>query len=94
MAEIKIPKDIFARDKYGVKRRVFVAGQVVEGYVINAILRSNEVLNPEDLGVALKNTEDTKVFSLQTKTLSDNSPTLKEQDEEPKKKTRGKKKVE
>ena len=77
MAEIKIPKDIFARDKYGVKRRVFTAGQVVEGYVVNAILRSNTILNPEDLGVEIRDT-NTKVFSMQTKTLKDDTPTLQE----------------
>jgi hypothetical protein len=92
MAEIKIPKDIFAKDKYGVKRRVFVAGQIVEGYVVNAVLRNNTVLNPEDLGVKLKDT-DTKVFSLQTKTLTDTAPTLqelKDKEEKPKSKKKTK----
>lgn len=86
MAEYKIKDDVFARDKHNVKRRVFVKGQLVEGFVINAVLRNNNVLNPEAIGVDLADTTNTQVLSMQTKTLTEDSPTLKELKEPPPKK--------
>lgn len=47
--KILIEKTIFARDKRGVKRQVFITGDLVEPYVYQAILRHNTILNPEDL---------------------------------------------
>lgn len=77
MAEYLIPNDIYTKDNYGIRRRVFVKGTKVEGYVINAVLRTSNVINPQDLGLDLKDT-NTEVFSMQTKTLNKDMPTLKE----------------
>lgn len=54
---IKIEKDIFVRGRHGVKRTAFVAGTEVEEYHINAIRRSNTIVNPEDLPGAKKETK-------------------------------------
>lgn len=47
--KITIEKDIYLRDQYGVRRRAFVAGEEVEGYVYRAVLKHAVVVNPEDL---------------------------------------------
>ena len=54
---IKIEKDIFVRDRHGVKRTAFVAGAEVEEYHINAVKRGNAIVNPEDLPGAKKETK-------------------------------------
>lgn len=82
MPTIKIEKDIFVKDEYNVERRVWVAGNEVETYVYNAILKTNKVVNPEDLPVA-PNSEVTSPSlhnnTLETKELPANEPTLAEQ---------------
>jgi hypothetical protein len=56
MSDIKIIKDILVRDRLGVKRTAWVAGDTVAPYVYHAVLKTDTVLNPEDLPVA-PNTE-------------------------------------
>lgn len=51
MSTIKIDKDIFVRDEFNVRRRVWPAGTTVESYVYQAILKTNKVVNPDDLPV-------------------------------------------
>ena len=47
--KIYIEKTIYARDKHGVKRQVFIRGQFVEPHVYEAVLRTNTIVNPQDL---------------------------------------------
>lgn len=54
MAEIVFDKPIYVKDRYGVKRQAFMPNMPVEDYVVAAILRKEEVLNPEDLPKGLK----------------------------------------
>lgn len=67
MSKILIEKTIFARDKRGVKRQVFVAGDEVESYVYHAILRQNTVINVDDLPIT--ETKITGVSSLHAKPI-------------------------
>lgn len=47
--KIKFEKDIYVRDKYGIRRKAFVAGSEEDAYVLDAVARNNEILNPKDL---------------------------------------------
>lgn len=49
MAKIQIDKTIYVRDRFKVKRQVFLAGTEVEENEYYAVLAKNAVLNPEDL---------------------------------------------
>lgn len=51
MDTVKIEKDIYVRDQYGVKVRMFVAGQEVERFRYDEAFRLNVPVNPEDLPV-------------------------------------------
>lgn len=81
MAQIKIEKDIFVRDQYNVKRRVWVAGQVVESYIYHAVLKTNTAVNPEDLPIEPKAIATSSLHSkaMETKQLEDSVPTLAEE---------------
>lgn len=49
MANVTFEKDLYVRDKYNVRRRAFLAGDTVEGYIYEAVLRNNTVVNKEDM---------------------------------------------
>jgi hypothetical protein len=77
MAEtIKIEKDIFVRDNFGVRRTVWMAGQEVEPHVYNAILRTNTVVNADDLPVKpnLNSAPTLSTTTIQNKMLPEQEP--------------------
>lgn len=49
MSTVKIDKDVFVRDEYNVRRRVFVAGTEVPEYVYNEVFRKAVPVTPEEL---------------------------------------------
>lgn len=79
--KIKIDKDIYVRDQYGVRRRTFVAGEEVEGYVYRAVLKHNTVLNPEDLPVIA--VEDVAIGSFHSKPMETKELPIEEPVAEP-----------
>jgi hypothetical protein len=74
--KIKIEKDIFVRDNFGVRRAVWLAGQEVEPYIYNSILRTNTVVNGEDLPVQpnLNSTPSLSTTTIQNKMLPEQEP--------------------
>lgn len=54
MALVKFDKTIIVKDEYGITRQAFVAGDSVERYVYDAIVATDEVMNPEDLPAELQ----------------------------------------
>lgn len=52
--KLTIARTIYVRDRYGVTRQALVAGQQVEAYQVAAIMRSGQVVNPEDLPAMLR----------------------------------------
>lgn len=49
MAKVKIEKDVYVRDEFGVRIREFVAGQEIEEHKYNEIFRRNVPVEPEAL---------------------------------------------
>lgn len=47
--KIKLEKDIYVRDKYGVRRHAFIAGTEVDEYFFKSVVTNETVVNPEDL---------------------------------------------
>lgn len=67
MSKIRIEKDIYLRDKHNVKRREWLAGQIVDSYIYHSVLRTNTPVNPEDLPV--EPNPEAKVQSLHSKPM-------------------------
>lgn len=104
MSTVKIDKTIIVKDEYGVTRQAFVAGDVVEQYIYNAVLSSSTVQNPKDLPVQPDNETVTSLNQggiVETKELpapevAEKEPVVEEAedaptDEAPAPKTKGKK---
>jgi hypothetical protein len=53
MAKVKIEKDIYVRDKYGVRRHAFMAGHEVDEGFYHSVLSTDTPVNPDDLPVAV-----------------------------------------
>lgn len=51
MGKVTFHKDIYVKGANGVRRRAFVAGQTTDGYVYQAVVKNNFILNPQDLPV-------------------------------------------
>lgn len=66
MTKVTVEKDIHVRDKYNVRRRVYVAGQQVEKNAYEAVLRANTVLNPDDLPTETPRAMETKTLPERT----------------------------
>jgi hypothetical protein len=49
MSKVKIEKDVFVRDQWGIRVRMFVAGTEVDEHKYNEAFRLNVPVNPEDL---------------------------------------------
>lgn len=69
MSTVKIEKDVYVRDQYGVRVRMFVAGTEVEEHKYNEAFRLNVPVDPEDLP---KKPEFVGTESLNGKILPDN----------------------
>lgn len=84
MNYIKIEKDIFMRDRLGVKIAQWLAGQLVPAYVYHAVVKSNTILNPEDLPVEPvdRGTASLNTQMMETKVLPE-EPVVEEVAEEP-----------
>lgn len=91
MEIVKIEKDIYVRDSYGVRRQVWVAGQEVKRPVYNAVLNTNSVVNPDDLPDVEPKAE-TLSFSISDPSGNEVVVETKELKEEPKTKRKSKKK--
>lgn len=87
MKIIKISKDLYVRDKYNVRRRVYVAGQRVTEKDLEYVLANNTVLNDD----ALPNEDvfGTEDVAIETKMLPADEP----EEEAPAKKKKGKAKA-
>lgn len=80
MTKVQITKDIYVRDEYGVRRRAFVAGELVELHHYNAVVRTNMVVNPEDLLTSGKPaTFQSLAHTVVTKELPVEAPVVTEQ---------------
>ena len=44
VTEVRIDKDIYVRDGYGVRRRAFLAGDTVPAYVYHSVLAKNTIV--------------------------------------------------
>lgn len=82
MSTVKIEKDVYVRDQYGVRVRMFVAGTEVEEHKYNEAFRLNVPVNPEDLP---KKPEFVGTESLNGKILPDNKMLFDEVKEDEKK---------
>lgn len=94
---IKIEKEIYVRDRYGVKRTQWLPGDIVPSYIYHSVLRTNTPVNPEDLPVEPKTEPTTPSFNtgmMETKVLPAEPEVVDEPEEEVKevvvKKTRSK----
>ncbi len=58
MEKVKIEKDVFVRDQYGVRRRAFVAGTEVEKVVYDATFKTNTPVDAKALPQEPEEVED------------------------------------
>jgi len=49
MAKVKIEKDVYVKDRFGVRRRAFVAGTEVDELKYNEVFRLSVPVAPEEL---------------------------------------------
>jgi hypothetical protein len=61
--KVKIEKDIYVKDKYGVRRHAFIAGDEVDESFYNLVLSTDTPVNPDDLPKAVNKSKQVQSIS-------------------------------